>query len=268
MQALYDEVKLILDLGFNTARIHQKVEDPRFLFQADRQGLMIWGETASADTFSPRSVQLLAREWVDIVRRDVSHPSIVTWVPLNESWGIQHIMRDARQEHYANALYHLAKALDGTRPVVGNDGWEQPATDILTVHDYDQNGTSLSARYEPGADGLPTTTGYGPAGRRYRVHDDQGGGEPVVVSEMGGINFASTHGEGSWGYSEATDAGAFEDRLREQIRALREAPAVVGFCYTQLTDTLQETNGLTTPDRVPKIDAATIRSIMTGIAQE
>ncbi|MBK0296618.1 DUF2017 family protein, partial [Bacillus sp. S34] len=61
---------------------------------ADRLGILVWGEAPGAYAFSPRAVQRLMREWMDAVERDASHPSIVTWVPANESWGVQHIATD------------------------------------------------------------------------------------------------------------------------------------------------------------------------------
>jgi beta-galactosidase/beta-glucuronidase len=109
--ALRDEIQLIKDLGFNTARVHQKIEDPRFLYWADRLGIMLWGENGSAYEFSPTAINRMSREWLDALERDLSHPSIVTWVPLNESWGVQHISHSPEQLDYARALYHLTDNL-------------------------------------------------------------------------------------------------------------------------------------------------------------
>ena len=117
-------MELILSLGFNSARIHQKVEDPRFIFWADKLGLTLWGETAAAYTFDSRAVQLLSAEWVEVVRANEGHPSIITWVPFNESWGVTHLAHDPAQQAYTRALTDLTRALDPTRPVVSNDGWE------------------------------------------------------------------------------------------------------------------------------------------------
>ncbi len=126
------EVELIKALGFNAARMHQKIEDPRFLYWADRLGLMVWGEAPAAYEFSPTAVRRLTAEWTAAVERDASHPSIVTWVPFNESWGIQHVVSDPAQQAYARALVDLTRALDPSRPVIGNDGWEQQDTDVVT----------------------------------------------------------------------------------------------------------------------------------------
>lgn len=135
------EVELILELGFNTARVHQKAEDPRFLYWADRLGLMVWAETANAYAFDERAIAGLVGEWMALVRRDRSHPSVVVWVPLNESWGVQHISHDQRQSALSRSASDLTRALDGTRPVISNDGWEHTASDIWTIHDYEPSPT-------------------------------------------------------------------------------------------------------------------------------
>ena len=125
------EVELAKAMGFNTVRIHQKAEDPRFLFWADRLGLLVWAETAAAYQFSPAAAELLVTEWMELVRRDRSHPAIAVWVPLNESWGVPDIASSPAQQKFALALASLTRALDLTRPVVSNEGWEHVDSDIL-----------------------------------------------------------------------------------------------------------------------------------------
>lgn len=259
--ALREEVELIKALGFNAVRVHQKAEDPRFLHWADRLGLAVWAETANAYAFSPRAVEQLTTEWLALVRRDLSHPSIVTWVPLNESWGVQHGAHDPAQQHYAVGLANLTRALDPTRPVISNDGWEHTDSDILTIHDYSPRGEDLRARYGSAEAVRDLLAGIGPAGRRMQLrphHRDQ----PVMLTEFGGISFAA-RSEEDWGYSTASDAADYEARLRDLLEAVREG-ALAGFCYTQLTDTGQETNGLLDEDRRPKLPVETIREIITG----
>jgi beta-galactosidase/beta-glucuronidase len=260
--ALEDEVRLILALGFNSARVHQKVEDPRFLHWADRLGLLLWGEAPAAYEFSPTAVARSTREWLDVLDRDRSHPSIVTWVPHNESWGIQHVAHDPRQAAFVRALYELTKAVDGSRPVIANDGWEHVGSDILSVHDYDGDPAALRERYGPGAHER-LATGIGPAGRRMSVRQPLGASAPLMLTEFGGIKFAPG-AENTWGYTSATSAEQFAEQLRAIYEALRASPELAGTCYTQLTDTMQEANGLVTADRVPKLDLALIRSIVSG----
>ncbi len=261
--ALKHEVQLIKELGFNSVRIHQKAEDPRFLYWADRLGLMVWGESASAYEFSSTAVERMTREWVDVLQRDLSHPSIVVWVPLNESWGVQHISHDDRQLNYARSLYHLTKSIDPSRPVVSNDGWEHADSDIWTVHDYGTSGKELAPNYVDPATVQDMLAHTGPLGRRMKLLDLPDRGQPVIVSEFGGVTFDTAYAN-AWGYVTTSEAGRFEELLRELFAALQSSPVLAGFCYTQLTDTFQEANGLTDPLRKPKLPIATIRGIVLG----
>lgn len=263
-EALRREVELILELGFNTARVHQKAEDPRFLYWADRLGLMVWAETANAYAFDARAMTSLVDEWAAIVARDQSHPSIVVWVPLNESWGVQHISHDPRQQAFSRSIADLTRALDGTRPVISNDGWEHAASDILTIHDYESDPAVLAARYGDEDRLRRMTEGFGPAGRRLTLAD--GTGElPVMVTEFGGVSLR-TGNDKDWGYSTAGDPAAFERSVTAIVRAVATAAPLAGFCYTQLTDTGQETNGLLTADRTPKIAVESIRAAVQARA--
>jgi len=263
--ALRAEVQLIKDLGFNAARVHQKIEDPRFLYWADRLGLLLWEEMPSAYEFSPTAARRVVAEWSEVIRRDSSHPSIVTWVPLNESWGVQHISHDATVREYARSLFHLTKSLDPTRPVVSNDGWEHLDSDIWSIHDYEASGEVVAARYADRASVGALFSGLGPAGRRLRLSDEPDRGQPVMLTEFGGVKFTPDGGEdNAWGYSTATTADDFDRRLTALLDAVRASEVLAGYCYTQLTDTGQETNGITTADRSPKLPVERIRGIMTG----
>jgi beta-galactosidase/beta-glucuronidase len=147
--ALRREVEVVKELGFNAVRVHQKVEDPRFLYWADRLGLLVWGEMANAFAFTVEAVRRLTTEWLEVLHRDVSHPCIVTWVPLNESWGVPDIATDPAQRAFATALAALTRAVDGSRPVISNDGWEHTDSDVWSVHDYADTGAVLHERYGP-----------------------------------------------------------------------------------------------------------------------
>lgn len=260
--ALREEVELIKSLGFNSVRIHQKLEDPRFLFWCDRLGLSVWSEFASTYAFTSRAVTRFTAEWAAAVERDKSHPSIVAWVPMNESWGIQHVSHDPAQQAFCRAMTELTRSLDPTRPVISNDGWEHVSSDIATVHDYTDSPEEITARY--GGPPAELLSGIGPAGRRMRV-----GGEgwradaPLMLTEFGGIAYTAAPDEEAWGYSRADDAGKFEAQLSALVGAVRRTP-LAGFCYTQLTDTRQEANGLCTADRQPKLPIETLRRIIAG----
>lgn len=250
--ALRRDVELTKALGFNGVRKHQKVEDPRYLYWADRLGLVVWEELPSAYSYTPRSVARLTREWLEIIERDFNHPCIVTWVPFNESWGVPDLRTSQQQRDAVRALQSLAKALDPARPAVGNDGWEFVAGDLFTIHDYTTDASVLERRYQSRESIEATLTELRPSGRQLLAEPVALGERPVILSEFGGIRFSQER-EG-WGYSEV---GSAENLLAEYRRLVAAASGagLAGFCYTQLTDTFQEQNGLATMDRIPKAAA-------------
>ena len=263
-EALEREADLILALGFNGARIHQKVEDPRFLWHADRKGLLLWGEMANAFTFSDRGVDRLEHEWREVVKRDRNHPSIIAWVPYNESWGVNELSRSERQKHAVASAYHLTHRIDGSRPVVGNDGWEQVEADLFTIHDYSWNERLLERRYKDAA-GIELAMGTHFPGNRPLVTDRfDPAGKPVIVTEYGGVSYAPESGEQWYGYGTVRSQAEFIQRYADLTGALTRSDILAGFCYTQLADTLQETNGLLTESREPKAPFETLSAITRG----
>ncbi len=260
-EALRREVEVAKELGFNGIRIHQKVEDPRFLYWCDRLGLVVWGEMANSYVFSPTAVERLAREWQEVLVRDYSHPCIAVWVPLNESWGIPDVEHNQTQRHYVQALYHLTKSLDPTRPVIGNDGWEHIISDIYSIHDYTFEGATLRERYG-GAEAVERTLReVQPHYRTLALPGFQRTHEPIMLTEFGGISYSPRPGESWHGYGTVSSRDAFLAKYRELVDAILDSPAIAGFCYTQLTDTGQETNGLLTAEREPKLAPTAIRLI-------
>ncbi len=266
-EALADEVRLIKDLGFNGARIHQKVEDPRFLYWADRLGLLIWGEMANAFVYNEQAASRFTREWLDVVRRDRSHPSVVAWVPLNESWGVPGIADEPAQQHFATALYHLTKALDPTRPVISNDGWEHTESDIWSIHDYTPDPDNITAKYGTPEALTRSLTEKAPNRRRVLLGEQEYRGQPVMITEFGGLSYAPAAGERWFGYATVTSAEEFLEHFESLVTAITDLTEVAGFCYTQLTDTVQETNGLLTEDRRPKLPLEELRRIISRPAR-
>lgn len=258
--AIKREVELILDLGFNAARIHQKIEDPRFLAWCDRLGLIVWGEIANAFTFSDAALTRTTREWTDAVLRDRNHPSIVAWVPINESWSVPALPHDSKQRHWQESLWHLTHALDGSRPVISNDGWEHTTSDILSIHDYCADGEELKAKYDEA--GLERTLQTNRPNRRLlQVTPGTNDQAPVMITEYGGISYAPKTGERWYGYDTVTTEEDYIAKVKELTEAIRACPGVSGYCYTQFTDTEQETNGLLTENREPKLPIEAIREI-------
>jgi beta-galactosidase/beta-glucuronidase len=265
-EALRAEVQLVKDLGFNTVRVHQKSEDPRFLYWADRLGVLVWDEMPSTYEFSPAATARLTAEWIEIVRRDRSHPSVVAWVPFNESWGVHDLATSPTQQHLVRSIYELTKSLDDTRLVISNDGWEHLRSDLFTVHDYETDAERLFARYEDADTVARTLSGVAPHGRRMLVGSPDEtaatASKPVILSEFGGVAVAATETD-AWGYG-VVDLENFEPRLTALFTAVREAKGLAGWCYTQLTDTAQEANGLVDAHRIPKLPVDVIRRIVLG----
>jgi beta-galactosidase/beta-glucuronidase len=222
-EALRLDIDLVKAMGFNGVRKHQKIEDPRFLYWADRLGLFVWEEMPSAYRYTRTSINRVTREWKSAMDRDMSHPCIIAWVPFNESWGVPDLPDSPAQRHYVQALYHLTKTFDPTRPVVGNDGWESVATDIIGIHDYDSDPERLRQRYS-NPDAEKIFHHERPGGRLLWVGEDGHTGQPIVLTEFGGIAY-SADPEHTWGYSRSFDARQFSHQYA-QIRAATNPEAV------------------------------------------
>ena len=259
-EAFVADIELCKKMGFNGVRKHQKVEDPRFLYHADRMGLVVWSEMANSFEYSVDYVRRFTAEWMETIRRDYNHPCIIAWTPLNESWGVENISSDPRQAHHSCALVELTKSLDGTRLVMSNDGWEHTIPDVIGIHDYDSNKAVLSERYAS----RESTLAHRPAGRAMFAPGYSSAGQPVMITECGGISFKEDRASAAWGYTDARDISQFYRLYYDVISSFLASPVVQGFCYTQLTDVMQEQNGLLTYAHQPKFDCDIIRSINEG----
>lgn len=257
--AIKQDVELTKAMGFNGARKHQKVEDPRYLYWCDKLGLLVWGEMANAYDYSEKYAERFTKEWQEAVERDYNHPSIVAWVPLNESWGVPNIQIDVQQQQHALAMYYLTKSIDATRPVVSNDGWELMKTDLFNIHDYEWRSDVLQERYSS----VERAVSAMPANRQLSVGGFSYEGQPILVTEFGGIAFKKSDWEG-WGYSGASTDEEYLERLNNVVKPMLQSPVVQGYCYTQLTDVEQEINGLLTYDRKPKVPVELIKAINEG----
>ncbi|RBY77676.1 glycoside hydrolase family 2 [Geodermatophilus sp. TF02-6] len=263
--ALRRDLELTRALGFTGVRKHQKTEDPRWLALADRVGLLVWAEMPSAHRPGPTAAARLLREWPEVVAAHRGHPSVVAWVPLNESWGVQEVATDPRQRALVRALAATAEALDGTRPVSANDGWEALGGSILGVHDYAQDPVALAARYASREDVERAATGRRPDGRLTDLERAGVAGRAVVLSEFGGVALRHpADDDRGWGYADARSPEDLLARYRDQWAAVHASSVLAGACWTQLTDTYQEVNGLLTAERVPKCDPDAIRRATLG----
>ena len=261
-QALKRDVELAKAMGFNGVRKHQKIEDPRYLYWADHLGLLVWTEMPSAYRFTTESVRRTTREWMDVIQRDYSHPCIAAWVPFNESWGVPNLPNNPAERHYVRGLYYLTKTLDPTRPVVGNDGWESVATDIIGIHDYDPDPARLAKRYHADNELPRLFRRERPGGRSLVLEGKRHTEQPLVLTEFGGITWSED--EGTWGYTKVGSAELLATRYLTLMEAVHSVGMLAGFCYTQFADTYQEANGLLTADRKPKFPLADIFAATTG----
>ena len=262
------DIELTKALGFNGARKHQKVEDPRYLAWADRLGLLVWVEMPSAYRFTARAADALVHEWAGVVARAKGHPSVIGWVPLTESWGVPEVATSSRERALVRALAAIAAALGDGQPVSANDGWETLSGDVVGVHDYDQDPDVLRTRYgtRVAIDGL--LTGRRWDGRLADLDRRDAGGRAVVLSEFGGIAVrVGETADDAWGYREVGTPDDLLANYRDLWAAVHESDALAGACWTQLTDTYQEINGLLTMDRTPKVDLEKMAAATRGRAR-
>lgn len=258
-ESLIKDIEGVLEFGYNGIRKHQKIEDERFLYWCDVKGVLVWSEMANCYNFNDDSLQRFINEWIRVVKQNYNHPSIIAWVPINESWGIPEISICEKEQNFATSLYYLTKAIDNTRFVISNDGWEHTVSDIITIHDYKQDAKLLYQEYmDKDMAVLKNSKEYNGRHKLF-ANGYKYEGQPVIISEYGGIAIRSDEG---WGYGkQAKDKEEFLDRYTKLTNAIYNIPYVSGYCYTQLTDVQQETNGLMDSKRNYKINPNIIKSV-------
>ncbi len=260
LAALETDLDAVVRYGYNGVRKHQKIEDERFLYLCDVRGILVFSEMAAAYSYSEAVARAFLSEWGTIVEQNKQHPCIVAWVPFNESWGVGSIANDKAQQAFIEQAYRLTKSLDPTRPVISNDGWEHTVSDLVTIHDYRETGEELLALHGDGDVAvLRGERSYSWYGQKLFANGYGYNGQPLLLSEYGGIAFRTEEG---WGYGEqVADEQAFLRRFLSQNDAIKAMPQFSGFCYTQLTDVEQEKNGLLTADRKDKLSEAGIEAV-------
>ena len=263
-EALRRDVELTLAMGFNCARKHQKAEDPRYLYWADKLGLMVWAEMTSGRVFSTELIESLTTEWMELIKRDRANPSIIAWVPFNEYWGVWHQSERPEQRAFVDAVTSLTKALDDSRVVVGKDGWEYSSGDLWTLHLYNEDSdvsSRLAALIEDPHSSV--TNEFGGRDRVGALPNADVGGLPILLTECGGIGMGS-FSEEDFSYGNLAETPeALETRMRTIMTDIRSLEALQGFVWTQLTDVQQEINGLVYFDRQPKLPIAIFNDIFS-----
>ena len=254
---LIADIDRSMAMGFNGARLHQKVFEPLFLYWCDVKGYMVWGEHANwgLDISRQTAYENFLPEWCEIMQRDFNHPAIVGWCPLNETQVNQN-------PHFVKLLATVTRQYDPTRAYIDASGWThvEGLTDIMDLHDYEQDPVTFAAKLAPLAEG-----------GTYNVHWHQGEAAkmdayPTFVSEYGGIRWAS-EADAGWGYGNAPKSSEeFLSRFKGLTEAIMNHPKMGALCYTQLTDVEQEVNGLYTYDRKAKFDPEFFRSVLSQVA--
>ena len=259
-EALKNDILLSMEVGFNGARLHQKIFEPLFLHYCDELGYIVWGEHGNwgADHTNFESLRYFLLEIEEEIERDFNHPALIGWCPYNETWDVNGRKQD---DDVIRIVYRTVKALDKTRPCIDTSGNFHVETDIFDVHDYDQDCELFKGHYED-------------LTNKNILFDHQGHkqtwkGEPVFMSEYGGIRvelqeFQENDKEKAWGYGNAaTSLEEFYARYDGLTTALIDCPKMIGFCYTQLTDVEQELNGIFRYDRTKKFDSEILYKINT-----
>lgn len=258
-EAIIKDIELVKKYGFNGIRKHQKIEDERFLYYCDINGVLVWSEMANCYEFTDSSVENFTDEWIKVVKQNYNHPSIITWVPINESWGIPNVSISVKEQNFANSLYYLTKSIDNTRPVIANDGWEHTLADIITIHDYVQDDKIFYEKYNDKE--LSVINNKISHNGKHKLFSENYiySGQPVIMSEYGGIALNSDKG---WGYgSQVKDENEFITRYEKLTSAIKNTKYISGYCYTQLSDVQQEINGLVNENRHDKFSYEIIDKI-------
>ncbi len=257
--AIIKDIDIVLKYGYNGIRKHQKIEDERFLYWCDVKGVLVWSEMANCYEFNDKSIQNFTNQWIKVVNQNYNHPSIITWVPINESWGLPKIKDDLKQQNFANSIYYLTKSLDNTRPVISNDGWEHTISDIITIHDYKQEAELLNLLYSNENNNIINNLQEYNSKHKLFAKGYKYEGQPIIMSEYGGIALDSEEG---WGYGkQVRDENEFIERFMSITNVIKNIPYIVGYCYTQLTDVQQEINGLVDENRNEKFSGEIIEKI-------
>lgn len=258
-EAIIKDINIVKKYGYNGIRKHQKIEDERFLYYCDINGILVWSEMANCYEFNDKSIEYFMNEWIKVVKQNYNHPSIITWVPINESWGIPNVSVQKNEQNFANSLYYITKSIDKTRPVISNDGWEHTISDIITIHDYKQDPELLYNEYnDDNLDVLNNRRAYNTIHKLFSENYVYNG-QPIIMSEYGGITLNSDKG---WVYGNPVKSEKeFLDRFEKLNDAIRKTKYICGYCYTQLTDVQQESNGLVYDDRNDKFSSEIINKI-------
>ena len=261
-EILKRDITLSKTAGFNGARLHHKVFEPRFFYHCDKEGYPVWSEHGNwgMEYTNVYAVENYVCEWIDVIKRDFNHPSIIGWCPVNETWGYKE--REC-PHRFIETLYRHTKQADSTRPCIAVSGhYHIDSMELYDVHDYCGDAKQFRENYAHIKEGIVNDS------VRQREGDVQPyGGQPVFVSEYGGFALIP-EGEEGWGYGDNPKTQEeLIQKYQDFTNVLLDNPDIMGFCYTQLYDVEQEKNGLYTYERTPKVDMAKIKEVNTQKAR-
>ena len=267
------DLRLACEAGFNGARPHQKVFEPLYLYHADRLGFLLFGEYGSwgLDLSNAANIKTFLPDWLGTVERDINHPSIIGWCPLNETSHTANPAGAEQDPDFVRLVYNETKRCDPSRPCIDASGWTHVKTDIYDVHDYTQSPEQMHERYDALYKEDKLYDRFSEVWQLYREWRGLEGaiqtwrGEPVFMSEYGGIGIhipSDTNKDEAWSYGNAAKSlEEFYERYKGLTDALLDNPRMIGFCYTQLYDIEQEQNGLYRYDRTPKVDMSILKAV-------
>ncbi len=255
VEDIYKDIDLSMALGFNGARPHEKVFEEHYFYYADKVGYIVWGEYPNwgcrFTRDNPKGVANLLSEWEECVKRDRNHPSIMGWCPLNEAWYGSRMCCDAYSQ---KQLYHLTKALDLTRAVIGSSGGDLYISDIYDIHNYTDSPDFIRSILKEGFLQNPPEK----CGDKDMLTIPELLKLPLFFSEYGGISYSNA--EAGWGYHNAQSEDTFVEGYISRTQAIFDSDCI-GYCYTQLTDVEQEQNGLYRYDRSCKLSPEAMERI-------
>lgn len=258
--AFKDDIELMKQLGFNGCRMHMKFEDPRFYYWADKLGFYVWEEAPAFYEFTENAKKSFKKQFLDIIERDKMHPSVITWVICNESWGIRDILERNDMYAWLKHMIETVKINDPSRPVIDNDGWEHVKGQIMTFHSYEHDPQKLAEDWKQVRKNRPGGILHKPLCIDHCISES----ETLMLTEFGGISYLDKHDtKQNWGYGEIiNDPHLFFEKVKDMIETAESLPQNAGWCYTQFTDVHAEKNGLVFADRTPKFEVHRLYDIL------
>ena len=253
------DIKFVKSLGFNMIRKHIKIEIPRWYYECDKQGIIVWQDFVNGGEsykFSTIAFPLIfgihhndhnykkfsrvneegrkeaIQEFKDTIDYLYNIPSIGLWTIFNEGWG----------QFDSKEIYSELLKIDNTRLYDHASGWhDQGVSDVKSYHVYFKHFKLKNSK----------------------ISEKRG----IILSEFGGFVLAIKDHmmEGNHVYKSFKNEIAWLDKYNETIKSdvIENIPkGLSAIVYTQLSDVEEELNGFITYDReVVKVNPDLIKRI-------